>query len=293
MTPNTVHQSGAGSQYTAIRYGERLAEAGLQPSIASVGDSFDNALAEAVNALREAERTRGPGQGPWRNIDDLKLATLGWVIWFNAERHGTLGDVPPAEYEATTFTQRRPTSRLEPNEPSLQRTRGGSVVESRGRLRMFRTVAVPGRGTAGRKKYQPPGKAAEIKGISGIDKVPGSLNLRPSTPIWLRSEGGMPFRNERLYRGWIGDVEVVFRPHPPGRRPLGVRTQLLLVYSNLHLKSHLGFEDGDVVTLRVRKSDLSRITLLHQAARVLRAMRRRVRRVLLGLSTRSGPTVMI
>jgi len=96
-----VCHSDAGSQFTSLRYGERLAELGAQPSIGSVGDSYDNALAEAVNSLYKAELTRGPGQGPWRTIDDLELATLGWVTWFNAERlHGTLGDIPPAEYEA-------------------------------------------------------------------------------------------------------------------------------------------------------------------------------------------------
>ncbi len=96
-----VCHSDAGSQFTSLRYGERLAELGAQPSIGSVGDSYDNALAEAVNSLYKAELIRGPGQGPWRTVDDLELATLAWVTWFNAERlHGTLGDVPPAEYEA-------------------------------------------------------------------------------------------------------------------------------------------------------------------------------------------------
>jgi putative transposase len=94
-----VCHSDAGSQFTSLRYGERLAELGAVPSIGSVGDSFDNALAEAVNSLYKAELTRP--QGPWRSVDDLELATLGWVTWFNAERlHGTLGDIPPAEYEA-------------------------------------------------------------------------------------------------------------------------------------------------------------------------------------------------
>jgi putative transposase len=97
-----VAHSDAGSQFTSIRYGERLAELGAVPSIGSVGDSFDNALAEAVVGLYKAELIRGPGQGPWRTIDDVELATLGWVHWHNTERlHGYLNDVPPAEYEAT------------------------------------------------------------------------------------------------------------------------------------------------------------------------------------------------
>ncbi len=97
-----VCHSDAGSQFTSIRYGERLAEICAAPSIGSVGDSYDNALAESVNNLykREAVKPRGP----WKTIDDLELATLGWVTWFNRERlHGTLNDVPPAEHEAAFY----------------------------------------------------------------------------------------------------------------------------------------------------------------------------------------------
>ena len=93
--------SDAGSQFTSIRYGERLDEIGARPSIGSVGDSYDNALAESVNALYKTELVRGPGRGPWKTIDDLELATLSWVHWHNTERlHSYLDDVPPAEFEA-------------------------------------------------------------------------------------------------------------------------------------------------------------------------------------------------
>ena len=93
--------SDAGSQFTSIRYGERLDEIGAQPSIGSIGDSYDNALAESVNALCRTELVRGPGRGPWKTIDDLELGTLSWVHWHNTERlHSYLGDVPPAEFEA-------------------------------------------------------------------------------------------------------------------------------------------------------------------------------------------------
>jgi len=96
-----VAHSDAGSQFTSIRYGERLAELGALPSIGSVGDSYDNALAESVNALYKTELIRGPGQGPWRTVEDVELATLGWVHWHNTQRlHGYLHDVPPAEFEA-------------------------------------------------------------------------------------------------------------------------------------------------------------------------------------------------
>ena len=91
-----IAHSDAGSQFTSIRYGERLTEFGAIPSIGSIGDSFDNALAEATNSLYKTELIRGPGQGPWKNVDDVELATLAWVHWYNTERlHGYLNDVPP------------------------------------------------------------------------------------------------------------------------------------------------------------------------------------------------------
>ena len=99
-----VAHSDAGSQFTSIRYGERLADLGALPSIGSVGDSFDNALAEAVNGLYKDELIRGPGQGPWRTVEDVELATLGWVHWFNSSRlHGYLNDIPPAEFEQAYY----------------------------------------------------------------------------------------------------------------------------------------------------------------------------------------------
>ena len=97
--------SDAGSQFTSIRYGERLAEIGATPSIGTVGDSYDNALAETVNGYYKTELVRGPARpGPWRTVEDLELATLGWVHWHNTQRlHGYLGDVPPAEFEQVFY----------------------------------------------------------------------------------------------------------------------------------------------------------------------------------------------
>lgn len=97
--------SDAGSQFTSIRYGERLAEIGATPSIGTVGDSYDNALAETVNGYYKAELVRGPARrGPWKTVEDLELATLGWVHWHNHQRlHGYLGDIPPAEFEAALY----------------------------------------------------------------------------------------------------------------------------------------------------------------------------------------------
>ena len=106
-----VAHSDAGSQFTSIRYGERLAELGAQPSIGSVGDSYDNALAETVNGLYKTELIRGPGQGPWKTVEEVELATLGWVHWHNTERlHGYLGDVPPTEFETAHYAALATTS---------------------------------------------------------------------------------------------------------------------------------------------------------------------------------------
>jgi putative transposase len=101
--------SDAGSQFTSLRYGERLAEIGATPSIGTIGDSFDNALAETVNGYYKTELIYGPARtGPWKTTEDVELATLSWVHWHNTTRlHGYLGDVPPAEFEATFYATTR------------------------------------------------------------------------------------------------------------------------------------------------------------------------------------------
>jgi putative transposase len=94
-------------QYTSIRYGERLTEIGAVPSIGSVGDSYDNALAESVNALYKTELIYGPDQGPWRTVDEVELGTLMSVKWYNEERiHGYLNNIPPAEYDDAYHAER-------------------------------------------------------------------------------------------------------------------------------------------------------------------------------------------
>lgn len=107
--PGLRCHSDAGSQFTSIRYGERLAEISAVPSIGTVGDSFDNALAETVNGYYKAELIYGPARpGPWKTVEDVELATLGWVHWHNTARlHGYLGDLPPAEFEATFYATNR------------------------------------------------------------------------------------------------------------------------------------------------------------------------------------------
>jgi len=97
-----VHHSDRGSQYTSIRYTERLAAAGLERSVGSVGDSYDNALAESINGLYKTEVIYR--RGPWRTIDAVEYATLVWVDWFNNRRLlEPLGYMPPAEYEAAYY----------------------------------------------------------------------------------------------------------------------------------------------------------------------------------------------
>lgn len=97
-----IIHSDHGVQFTSIRYGERLAEIGAVPSIGSVGDSYDNALAETVNGYYKSELIYGPARtGPWKTVEDVELATLGWVHWHNTSRlHGYPGDIPPTEFRS-------------------------------------------------------------------------------------------------------------------------------------------------------------------------------------------------
>jgi len=112
LTINTASQrynlSGAilhsdrGSQYLSIKYTERLAEAGIEPSVGSVGDSYDNALAETINGLFKAEVIHR--RGPWRSFEAVEYATLEWVDWFNNRRLlEPIGNIPPAEAEANFY----------------------------------------------------------------------------------------------------------------------------------------------------------------------------------------------
>ena len=99
-----IHHSDRGAQYVSIRYTDRLAEAGIEPSVGSVGDSYDNALAETINGLYKAEVIYK--RGPWRNLQAVEMATLEWVDWFNNRRLlGPIGNIPPAEAEAAYYEQ--------------------------------------------------------------------------------------------------------------------------------------------------------------------------------------------
>ena len=112
VTRHTLHglrcHCDAGSQFTSIRYGERLAEIGAVPSIGTIGDSYDNALAETVNGYYKAELIRGPARTrPWKTVEDVELATLGWVHWHNHQ--------PPAR-----LPRRRPAGRVRSQRSTLR-----------------------------------------------------------------------------------------------------------------------------------------------------------------------------
>jgi putative transposase len=103
---NLVHHSDRGVQYLSIRYTERLGEAGIAPSVGSVGDSYDNALAETINGLYKAEVIRR--NGPWRNLEEVEFATLEWVDWFNNRRLlEPIGNIPPVELEALYYERQK------------------------------------------------------------------------------------------------------------------------------------------------------------------------------------------
>ncbi len=100
-----VHHSDRGVQYLAIRYTERLADAGAVRSVGSRGDSYDNALAESVVGLFKTELIRM--KGPWRTLEQVELATARWVDWYNQRRlHSSIGNLPPAEFEAAYYAER-------------------------------------------------------------------------------------------------------------------------------------------------------------------------------------------
>jgi putative transposase len=113
-----IHHSDKGGQYVAVRYTQRLAEAGAVASVGSTGDSYDNALAEAFNSLFKAELVRN--KGPWRSIDDLEIAVAEYIDWFNHRRlHGEIGLVPPAEYEELHYRHNPAPTTVEAAVPSL------------------------------------------------------------------------------------------------------------------------------------------------------------------------------
>ncbi len=113
-----IHHTDAGSQYVSLALTERLAALGMRASIGSVGDAYDNALAESTIGLFKTELIRR--RGPWRTLDDVEIATLEWVDWFNNRRlHTELGDIPPAEHEAAYYRHKPVAETLSAAQPSL------------------------------------------------------------------------------------------------------------------------------------------------------------------------------
>jgi putative transposase len=101
---DVVHHTDRGSQYTSIQFSERLAQAGIQPSVGAVGSSYDNALAETINGLYKTELIKP--RKPWRSIEDVEVATAEWVHWFNHRRlYEYCGDIPPVELETAYYAQ--------------------------------------------------------------------------------------------------------------------------------------------------------------------------------------------
>jgi len=123
-----VHHSDMGSQYLSFRYKQRLVLACIEPSVGSRGDSYDNALAESIIGLYKTELVHR--HGPWSSFEDVELATLEWVWWFNNHRLlKPLGLVPPAEFEANHYNQHHTPAALESLKPiSLRQTRRGSYT---------------------------------------------------------------------------------------------------------------------------------------------------------------------
>lgn len=106
-----IHHSDRGAQYVSIRYSERLAEAGIEPSVGSRGDSYDNALAETINGLYKTELIHR--RAPWKTRESVELATLEWVAWYNHHRlMEPLGYIPPAEAETNYYRQLRNASEV-------------------------------------------------------------------------------------------------------------------------------------------------------------------------------------
>jgi putative transposase len=111
---SVVAHTDRGSQYVSIRYTERLAEAGIAASVGTVGDSFDNALAETVNGLYKTELIKP--RKPWKSVDDVEYATAEWIDWFNHRRlYEYCGDIPPVEAEDLYYARIQAQQELEPS----------------------------------------------------------------------------------------------------------------------------------------------------------------------------------
>lgn len=125
-----IHHSDRGTQYVSIRYTERLLEAGIEPSVGSTGDSYDNAAAEALNKLHKKELIWR--QAPWSGLDTVELATLEWVDWYNNERlHPHCDDIPPNEYEDLFYAEQTTApDTTDAAQPALRQTRSDPNIDA-------------------------------------------------------------------------------------------------------------------------------------------------------------------
>lgn len=172
-----------------MRFTDRLEAIGARPSIGTVADSFDPALAETTNGLPKAECVYGPDANGWDEASHLELATLSWVAWFNQERlHGHRRDLPPAEFEATFYAAKGPTSHwLESRAERLHRAQGGSI-RLRGNARAGPTspparVSAEGFGDFVQPSAPPPARRRSPGPVPGARKGPEADRepaIRPS-----------------------------------------------------------------------------------------------------------------
>jgi hypothetical protein len=148
-------------QYLAVRYTQRLAEAGAVASVGSTGDSYDNALADTFNSLFKAGLVRNGG--PWRSINDLEIAVAEYVDWFNHRRlHGEIGLVPPVEHEDNQYRDNSTPATVDASLPSLHRTRRGTGcgrcsddISSNMRLSAVHTASSAGRAVSRARSWSP------------------------------------------------------------------------------------------------------------------------------------------
>jgi hypothetical protein len=220
-----VHHGERGSQYVSIRCSERLSQAGIEPSVGSTGDSYDNALAETINGLFKAEIIHR--RGPWKTREAVELATLEWVSWFNHHRLlKSIGYIPPAEDEANYWAATRPGPDDEPATPDGPHIAGRSNHEYMAQPGGLRR---PLRGADGRKIQQPsihlddqaspallkPTGLFESRGGSDPRSEVGGDDGAPTTGQDLAVGGGAA-RALGLAkgRGGLGQQE---RTHPAGR----------------------------------------------------------------------------
>ena len=164
-----VHQSDRGSQYIALRYTERLVAAGVEPSVGSVGDSYDNALAETINGLYKAEVIHR--RGPWRSFEAVEFATLEWVDWFSTRRLlEPIGNIPPAEAEAAYYAELEatPMAAWEPSQPASGKPGRFSVRQTKGHC--WRILCCP---------FLPFSSGREQRGARQVPEVFNSLGRSP------------------------------------------------------------------------------------------------------------------